>query len=570
MSYLNEKGQKGAIKKFAGAMKTPVPTVFLPAGSLASAVAGTRKNERKRAPRENAKPKSSYELFCVDRKEKYSMYDNANRRKLLRDEWDKETPAVKQSYETKRDQLREIYYTKFPDKKPTAKESSKKIKANTVDPKKPKKPKSSYILFTVAMRPRVVAENPNMIATEVMSRLGELWNSAAPDVKEQYAQDYARAKEQYAREMTAYVPDPNYPEPVKVKKTKKERRAEGGPVKKKQKKDKNAPKRPTSNYLLFQAEQRVEIKKQGLQLGATQIITEIAKRWKALTETQQHAWDRQVHSDKIRFENEMKTYVPPDPSQLAAQTKKPKKDPNRPKRPPTAYLLFTSDARASFTASHPGLSNPQIMKGIAELWSKQNDSQKAAFEPRVRKAQEEYALAMKSYVPPPVEESSNDSKKRKRDPLAPKKPPTAYLLFSAVRRAQLKQEKPTLGPTDIMKEIGNGWKLLDANGRATYESDANIKKTEYDAAMEQHKASQGSSSSSSSYSSTYSNTGGRKTPLEFYMDARRMKVRAQHPGASKAEQDKILREKFAGLPQHRLSKYQNLAAHQVSSGQQAV
>jgi hypothetical protein len=107
---------------------------------------------------------------------------------------------------------------------------------------------------------------------------------------------------------TTTVPDPNYPEPVKVKKTKKER----GPVKKKQKRDKNAPKRPTSNYLMFQTEQRMEIKKQGLQFGPTEIIKEIAKRWRALPEEQKHKWDRQVQSDKIRFQNEMKTYVPPE------------------------------------------------------------------------------------------------------------------------------------------------------------------------------------------------------------------------------------------------------------------
>ena len=71
------------------------------------------------------------------------------------------------------------------------------------------------------------------------------------------------------------------------------------------------------------------------------------------------------------------------------------------RRSPTAYLLFTNDARASFIAANPGLSNPQIRKGITEHWIKLTDAQRAAFEPRVRKAQEEYALAMKSYVPPP-------------------------------------------------------------------------------------------------------------------------------------------------------------------------
>ena len=160
-----------------------------------------------------------------------------------------------------------------------------------------------------------------------------------------------------------------------------------------------------------------------------------------------------------------------------------------------SYLLFTIDVRASFIAAHPGLSNSQIRHGIAELWSQQNDSQKAAFESRVRKL---LALAMKSSVPPPVEEYSNDTKKRKRDPFAPKKPPTAYLLFSAVRRAQLKQTQPNLFWKDhhghqgifnadtngytawlkVMKEIDHGWKLLDAKERATYESAADTKKTE--------------------------------------------------------------------------------------------
>lgn len=572
MSYLNEKGYGKIVKKLAKQMKVAAPSNFLPAGSLASAVAGTRKNERKRAPRENAKPKSSYELFCADRKEKYAMYDSMERRKAMKAEWDKQTPASRQAYDAKRDKARETYYAKFPDKKPTAKESAPKRKAaNLVDPKKPKKPKSSYILFTVATRPRVVAENPNMVATEVMSTLGKLWNTATATVKADYAEKYARAKEQFNREMAAYVPDPNYPEPVKEKKTKASKSANGQPAKKKQKRDKNAPKRATSNYLLFQAEQREQMKRNGLTLGATEIISEIAKRWKKLSEVQKHAWDLQVASDKIRFNNEMKTYTPPDPNSLASETKKPKKDPLRPKRAPTAYLLFANDSRAAFIAKHPTLSNPEIMKGIATLWGKQNEAQKAAFEPRVRAAQEKYALAMKTYVPPPVQESSNDTKKRKRDPNAPKKPPTAYLLFSAVRRAQLKKSQPTLGPTDIMKEIGNGWKLLDAAGRTTYESQASAKKIEYDAAMDQHKSRGTSSSSSSVVSTSYSSMGGRrKTALDFYMEARRKKVQHQHPSATKGEQDKILKEKFASLPANRLIKYQNLEKQQMSTGQQAV
>ena len=74
ISYLHEKGLDSVVKKLQKKLKLPVNSLsFLPGGTLAAAVAGTRRNERKRPTRESTKPKSAYDLFVTDRKGKYNM-----------------------------------------------------------------------------------------------------------------------------------------------------------------------------------------------------------------------------------------------------------------------------------------------------------------------------------------------------------------------------------------------------------------------------------------------------------------------------------------------------------------
>jgi hypothetical protein len=108
-----------------------------------------------------------------------------------------------------------------------------------------------------------------------------------------------------------------------------------------------------------------------------------------------------VNADRLRFRNEMENYIPPDQATLQAQEeakRRPKKDPNRPKRPPTAYLLFTNAVRASYIAQYPEKSNPEIMKGLAEMWGNASEEDKAAYLPEVKRLADEYAEKMKHYV----------------------------------------------------------------------------------------------------------------------------------------------------------------------------
>ena len=65
-------------------------------------------------------------------------------------------------------------------------------------------------------------------------------------------------------------------------------------------------------------------------------------------------------------------------AQAAPSTEKTKRvrDPNEPRRPPSAYLLFTSKARADVTKSEPELKPAEVMSKLAEMWKDLNDSDK--------------------------------------------------------------------------------------------------------------------------------------------------------------------------------------------------
>jgi hypothetical protein len=64
--------------------------------------------------------------------------------------------------------------------------------------------------------------------------------------------------------------------------------------------------------------------------------------------------------------------------QLQTQLGKAKhvRDPNEPRRPPSAYLLFTSKARASLVKSNPDLRAREIITELGGLWSDLTDDQK--------------------------------------------------------------------------------------------------------------------------------------------------------------------------------------------------
>ncbi|KAK2096876.1 High mobility group box 1 [Saguinus oedipus] len=90
-------------------------------------------------------------------------------------------------------------------------------------------------------------------------------------------------------------------------------------------------------------------------------------------------------ADKARYEREMKTYIPPK-----GETKKKFKDPNAPKRPPSAFFLFCSEHRPEIKGEHPGVSSGDVAKKLGEMWNNAAADDKQPYEKKPAKLKEKY------------------------------------------------------------------------------------------------------------------------------------------------------------------------------------
>ena len=87
------------------------------------------------------------------------------------------------------------------------------------------------------------------------------------------------------------------------------------------------------------------------------------------------------------------------------------------------------------------------------------------------------------------------SKKSKKDPSKPKKAKNPYFLFTAAKRAELKETNPDAKPTEIAKLLGAAWEECKQTGNAgPYEEAAEADKRRYEEEMAAWTAKQSSDS----------------------------------------------------------------------------
>jgi hypothetical protein len=154
------------------------------------------------------------------------------------------------------------------------------------------------------------------------------------------------------------------------------------------------------------------------------------------------------------------------------------KDPNAPKRPATPFLKWSADHRNEFKEANPDLDSKDLAKLLGKTWKEELDaSDKKPYEEVYEKAKKKYEKKMKKYERPndsvlatleinnkPKRGSPKaDKKKRaKKDPNAPKRAPTAFMLFSSDMREQVKKDMAEENGTDpsakeVMTRLGSLW-----------------------------------------------------------------------------------------------------------------
>ncbi|XP_058777690.1 high mobility group B protein 2-like [Vicia villosa] len=105
------------------------------------------------------------------------------------------------------------------------------------------------------------------------------------------------------------------------------------------------------------------------------------------------------------------------------QSKKAAKDPNMPKRPPSAFFVFMSEFRETFKKENPDNKSVAVVgKAGGKEWKALSEAEKAPYVATAEKKKEEYAKAMRAYnislteeKAPSEEEGSDKSKSEVND-----------------------------------------------------------------------------------------------------------------------------------------------------------
>ncbi|CAB1316929.1 unnamed protein product, partial [Coregonus sp. 'balchen'] len=138
------------------------------------------------------------------------------------------------------------------------------------------------------------------------------------------------------------------------------------------------------------------------------------------------------------------------------------KDPTKPRGKMSSYAYFVQTCREEHKKKHPEASTMSA-------------KEKGKFEDLAKLDKVRYEREMRSYIPP-----KGEKKKRFKDPNAPKRPSSAFFIFCADFRPQVKGETPGLSIGDVAKKLGEKWNNLTAEDKVPYEKKAAKLKEKYE------------------------------------------------------------------------------------------
>jgi len=196
-------------------------------------------------------------------------------------------------------------------------------------------------------------------------------------------------------------------------------------------KDSNAPKRALSAYFLFANDKRAQVKLENPTLRMTQISGKVAELWANTPSEDKRVYQERAAKDKERYNSEMEVYKASDAfkehqkhlQEYKLNKKKAEKfgkDPNMPKRPISAFMLYANTVRSQVRAANPSLSIGDTGKKIGEMWNSMPEDQKEEWKKKSKEGLDEWQKEVEAYKATPEYTEYQDArkefnKKRKAD-----------------------------------------------------------------------------------------------------------------------------------------------------------
>ena len=194
-----------------------------------------------------------------------------------------------------------------------------------------------------------------------------------------------------------------------------------------------------------------------------------------------------------------------DNTKMTKKTTKKNKDPNAPKRPLTTYLLFCKEYRQKVVKENPGKTTQEIGMILGATYRKLKTEERAKYQKDADKLKQQFLKDEENYETNTVEggsdgrdksdeeeeapETVKKNKRAKKDPIAPKKAQSAYMLFCSSKRPELKKDQPKLTVPETARILGKMWQDISAATKVPFDVMAKKDKERYKSEMETFKAS---------------------------------------------------------------------------------
>ncbi|KAF0038574.1 hypothetical protein F2P81_009058 [Scophthalmus maximus] len=152
-------------------------------------------------------------------------------------------------------------------------------------------------------------------------------------------------------------------------------------------KDPSKPRGKMSSYAYFVQTCREEHKKKHPEASVNfaEFSKKCSERWRTMSAKEKGKFEDLARQDKARYEREMMSYTP-----ARGGKKKKFKDPNAPKRPPSAFFIFCADFRPKVKGETPGLTIGDVAKRLGEMWNSTAAEDKQPYEKKAAKLKEKY------------------------------------------------------------------------------------------------------------------------------------------------------------------------------------
>jgi hypothetical protein len=278
----------------------------------------------------------------------------------------------------------------------------------------------------------------------------------------------------------------------------------------KRRKDPNAPKKWKTGYILFCVDQRDKLKAENGNLSATEITSRLGALWKNLTEKEKAKYELLSNKDKLRYENDMSSYNPPESAtgEEKGRRSRVKQERTGPKRPLSSYMYFCQDQRDAIKTANPNMNGKEITSELGRVWKSLSDEAKIPHESKAAtdklrfeseksqlagaksetktksKAKESKAPKTEAATPPKSSKSKappakteavtppKSSKSSKKATVAPVKKSAGFDCFCEEQTEDIQTEFPDWNKRKIAAELQKRWQELSPDDQEAYEMEA--------------------------------------------------------------------------------------------------